>query len=82
MYCSKLWNKIESSDEKLRENRDWYKKGGYDSVMFVDATPGGELMTILESIIRMVELPIRIVEQSGNSVKIMVVKSNPFKREP
>ena len=82
LYRSKLWNKVERSDEKLRKKRDWYKQGGYDSVMFVDATPGGELMTTFESIIREVELPIRIVERSGDSVKEMVVKSNPFKREP
>ena len=50
--------------------------------MFVDATPGGELMTTFESIIGEVELPIGIVERSGDSAKEMVVKSNPFKREP
>ena len=49
--------------------------------MFVDANPGGELMTTFESIIREVELPIRIVERSDDSIKEMVVKSNPFKRQ-
>ena len=72
---------MERSDEKLRKKRDWYKQGGYESVMFVDATPGGELMTTFESIVREVELPIRIVERSGDSIKEMVVKSNPFKRQ-
>ena len=49
--------------------------------MFVDATPGGELMITFESIVREVDLPIRIVERSRNSTKEMVVKSNPFKRQ-
>ena len=81
LYRSKHWKKDERYDEKLRKKRDWYKQGGFDSVMFVDATPGGELMKTFETIIREVELPIRIVERSGNSTKEMVVRSNPFKRE-
>ena len=56
----------------------WYKQGGFHSVMFFDATPGGELMKTFETIIREVELPIRIVERSGNSMKEMVVRSNLF----
>ena len=48
--------------------------------MFVDATPDGELMKTFETVIREVELPVRIVERSGNSMKEMVVRSNPFKR--
>ena len=42
-------------------------------MVFVNATPGGELMTTFESIIREVELPIQIVERSKDSVKEMVV---------
>ena len=81
LYRSKHWKKDERYDEKLRKKREWYKQGGFDSVMFVDATPGGELMKTFETIIREVKLPIRIVERSGNSMKEMVVRSNPFKRE-
>ena len=50
-------------------------------MMFVDATPGGELMKKFETVVPEVKLPIRIVERSGNSMKEMVVRSNPFKRE-
>ena len=45
-------------------------------VMFVDTTPGGESMTTFEVIVRGIELPIQIVERSGDSIKVMVVKSN------
>ena len=61
-----------------KKKRDWYKQGGYESVMFVDATLGGELMTIFESIVWEVELLIRIVERSRDSIKEMVVKPNLF----
>ena len=49
--------------------------------MFVDAYPGGEFMTTFNSIVREVELPIQIVERSGDSIEEMVVKSNPFERQ-
>ena len=29
LYRSKLWNKVEKSDEKLRKKRYWYKQGGF-----------------------------------------------------
>ena len=80
LYRSKLWQKERRCKEKQRKKRDWYKQGGYESVMFVDATPNGDLMKTFEKIVREVELPVRIVERSGNSVKDMVVRSNPFKR--
>ena len=80
LYRSKLWQKESRCKEKQRKKRDWYKQGGYESVMFVDATPDGELMKTFETVIREVKLPVRIVERSGNSMKEMVVRSNPFKR--
>ena len=38
----------------------------------MDDTNGGELLTIFESIMWKVELPIQIVEQSGDHMKEMV----------
>ena len=32
-----------------QKKRDWYKQGGYESVMFVDATHSKELITTFES---------------------------------
>ena len=79
-HRSKHWQKEARCEEKQRKRRDWYNQRGFESVMFVDATPDRELMWNFETIIREVELPVRVVERSGNSVKEMVVRSNPFKR--
>ena len=39
LYRGKFW-KIEERARERREKADsWYKNGGYDTVMFVDATP-------------------------------------------
>ena len=43
MYRTRTWRKIEIVREKRKKREGWYRKGGYDSVIFVPATPGSEL---------------------------------------
>ncbi len=43
MYRTRTWRKIERMREKRKKREGWYRKGGYDSVIFVPATPGSEL---------------------------------------
>ena len=48
MYRARTWNRIERRKEKKIKARDWYKKGGNESVLFIAATPESELKELLQ----------------------------------
>ena len=63
------------------QKRDWYKADGkYDSVIFVDATPGSQLKKEVEKIVRRHRVRIRVVERVGTTLKRVLQKSYPFQR--
>ena len=43
LYRGKFWHMEERTREKREKADNWYKNGGYDTVMFVDATPNEKL---------------------------------------
>ena len=67
--------------ERGADKQDWYKKNGkYDSVMFVEATPGSKLRKEVERIVRRHRVKIKVVERVGTTVKRTLQKSDPFSR--
>ena len=54
----------------MRDVRICTKKGNYETVVFVDATPKGVIVKTFSKI-----------ERSGSSIKSHLVKSNPFARD-
>ena len=79
MYRSKTWNEEDRKKEKIAKRTNWYKKGGYETVFFVDATPDQELAKKCEEIFKKSELKIKVIERSGQSVKQALSRSDPFK---
>ena len=69
MYRSREWRRQHSSREKWKKQDKWYKKGGYESVIFIAATPNSTLKRQYEREIRSVGLKIKVVEQSGMTLK-------------
>ena len=74
--------------EWMREERDamkkekavgWYKRGGYESVIFVPSTPNSLLQRRYQAEIDRQGIKIRIVEKAGRSVKSLLQRSDPFK---
>ena len=62
-----------------REKHQWYARNGkFDSVMFVEATPGSELKKKVENVIRRVKMKIKVVERVGATIKGLLQRSNPF----
>ena len=43
LYRPREWRKLDRPREKWRKREIWYKKGGFDTVVFVPATPGSQL---------------------------------------
>ena len=65
--------------EKRKKRDEWYRKGGYDSVIFVPATPGSELKSRYEKEIDEAGIKIKVTKQSGIPLKRYLQRSNPFK---
>ena len=78
LYRPKTWKAIEREQERKIKKLDWYKKGGNKSVMFVPYTPGSILQKLYTDEVRKSELPIKIVERAGISLKQILQKSDPF----
>ena len=79
MYRSKFWNLERRKSEKEGGQNEWYKKGGFKSTLFIEATPKEELARKCQSILKQCGLPIKVIQKSGKSIKQHLVKSNPFK---
>ena len=80
MYRPKGYQTEERKEAKKRKKKEWYTKGGYESVIFIPATPTSILKKSYEEIIKETPLKIKVVEQSGVQLKRMLQTSNPFKK--
>ena len=76
----KTWLKPERMEEKERKRKEWYKQGGFDSVLFVSSTPDGKLKRMYQTEIRKSGLRIKVVERTGRTLKSLLQTSNPFKQ--
>lgn len=79
LYRPKEWKREEREQLKRQKRKDWYKKGGYRSVIFVPATPNSELRKMLEEDVQSSGIKIKIVETAGTNMKRMLQRSDPFK---
>ena len=81
MYRPKNWNRKERERVKRMKRNTWYSRGGDETVMFVDATPGSSMAKEIRNVLKTCNLKIKVVERSGQTLKQTLVKSNPFRRE-
>ena len=79
MYRTRQWRQVDRAEEKRKKRDNWYKKGGYESVIFVPAKPRSALKQRYEEEVNYVGLNIKIMEQSGVTLKQRLQRSNPFK---
>ena len=79
LYRKREWNRCERRKQKEEKGRDWYKKGGKESVLFIAATPESELKELLQKEINKSTFKVRVVEKSGTKVVRMLQKNDPFK---
>ena len=80
-YRGKEWYTPEKRKETENKKRNWYRKGNYESVIFIPTTPRSELKKLLEEEIQETELRIKVVEKPGIKVKKILQKNDPFKRK-
>ena len=65
-----------------KKKREWYKEDGkYDSVLFVQPTPGSVLKKKVQAAAKRNGVMMKVVERAGSTMKKVLQRSNPFKKE-
>ena len=66
-------------EEVQKKSLDWYKYDGkYESVLFVEATPGSGLKEKVQRLVNKHKLKILVVERAGATTRAVLQKSDPF----
>ena len=81
MYRKKEWKRKERRKGKRDQQRDWYKRGGYDTVVFVPCTPRSTLKQTYENIIRNTNIKMKVIEKRGQTLKDKLVNINRLKEK-
>ena len=78
MYRTKKWRRRDRQEQKREKKKSWYKKGGYDTVVFVPPTPKSKLKKSFEEEIKKTDFKIKVVETAVTPIKRLLQKSQPF----
>ena len=80
LYRPRDYERDKRELDKIKKKENWYKGGGEMepiTVMFVTATPGGELAKTINSRLKEARVPVRIAEKAGMKLSRLVMKTNP-----
>ena len=80
LYRPREWRALERAQERRKRRDNWFRKGGFDTVIFVPATPGSQLKLRYMREIKATDFKIKVVEQSRTTLKAMLQRSDPFKQ--
>lgn len=80
LYRDRKWKRKERKKEKRTKKETWYKKGGYETVMFIPATPKSELKKIYEKTIENSKVKVKVIEKRGQTLKDILQKSRPTEK--
>ena len=69
----------DSARKRKQKKIDWYKEDGkYESVMFIQPTPGSILKHRIQKLAKRNGVKVKVIEKAGLTVKKELQKSNPF----
>ena len=69
LYRNREWNREERDRSKVDKKRNWYKTGGYESVIFLPTTPASSLVEKCREVVTDSGLAFRLVETAGMSLR-------------
>ena len=78
IHRERNWKRKERKKIKRDKKNNWYKKGGYESVVFIPTTPKSELKRMYETIIQNSKVKIKVIERRGTILKNILQKSRPL----
>ena len=81
LYRPREWRRLERARERRGKRESWYRKGGFNAVIFVPATPGSRLKNRYMDEIKAAGFKIKVIEQSGVILKRMLQRSDPFREK-
>lgn len=81
LYRTREWKREERIKEKVCKKRQWFRRGGYSSFIMVPVTPNSELKRRLDKDVDQSKIKIKIVEKADVSVKTLLQRSNPLKKD-
>ena len=76
LHRNRQWKREEREKKKRMKKETWYQKGGYESTIFIPATPQGELKKKMQRKIDQTELKIKVIEKTGNTLKRTLHKTS------
>ena len=80
LYRPREWRALEQALERRKRRDHWFRKRGLDTVIFIPAAPGSQLKRRYMREIKATDFRIKVVEQSGTTLKAMLQRSDPFKQ--
>ena len=72
LYRLREYKRLERAHERQGMRESWYRKGGFDTVIVVPATPGSQLKNRYIEELKEAGFNIKVVEQSGVTLKWML----------
>ena len=81
LYRPREWRRLERAQERRKKRESWYRTGGFNTEIFVAATPESQLKDPYVREIKDAAFKIKVVEQSGKTLKRMLQRSDPFKKK-
>ncbi|XP_036362476.1 uncharacterized protein LOC118765098 [Octopus sinensis] len=78
-YHNKQWNKTQRIYDKLNKKNMRYNADKFQGMMFVEATPHGELTCRFRKILKDIKLNIKVIEKLGRSIRSVICKTYPFR---
>ena len=79
LHRPRKWKQQEREEKKRHKRENWYRRGDNDSVVFIPATPRGELKKRLMKKIQDTDIKLKIVEKNGTTVKSLFQKAKLHK---
>ena len=76
LHRTRQWKRKERERTKRTKKETWYQKGGYESTIFVPATPNGELRKRMQRKIDKTDIRIKVIEKTGNTMKRALHKTS------
>ena len=78
IYRERNWKRKDRKREKRRKKTEWYKKGDYETVVFIPTTPQSKLKLQYEKIIKESKIKMKVIERRGQTLKNILQKSEPL----
>ena len=80
LHRPREWQRKRRERMKRQKKETWYMKGGYETPIFIAATPNGELKKRMQKKIDESDMKIKVIEKTGSTMKRTLHKTSITER--